>query len=375
MRSERNPAKTIALQAWMDSARRVSGSGWRTGASLRSSRPALAASLAWLVSAFMSWAILSCTHAHGAKSVVLPFADLHRKAAALGTRPRNLWTYGEFTVWSPVREGVFAAGFPRLVSYTILQKLAPFSVLPTEPIVQIAICESKFPIPGLQEGRRFEISGEAPAEVLEMLQGSCFYARLRLSAAPKPLWKNDGKRTDAETAKQNGESRPTAEGVERERKGERHRGKTEAGSVEPPMLLHFADIARAWKQRGTRPARTWVYGRFFVDTDAQNGLFIAHEAGLPTRRVVEGLLASAAIFPFGERFDTAIVSSHLPRLQIKRKAVIEVDKKHPALVREIVPAGGLLVRLELEEEPEVEGPGGAHGTRDFFSPVVRLFSP
>ncbi|QSR85726.1 hypothetical protein MacB4_00760 [Methylacidimicrobium sp. B4] len=331
--------------------------------------------MAWLLSALLSWAILSGTCAYGAKSVVLPFADLHRKVAALGTRPRNLWTYGEFTAWGPVREGVFAAGFPRLVSYTVLQKLAPFSVLPTEPIVQIAICETKFPIAGLREGRRFEISREAPAEVLEMLQGNGFYARIRLLGVPRPLWKSDSKEARAaSTAKNRGEVSP-AEEADRERRGESHRGKAEAVSAGPPMLLHFADIARVWTQRGTRPARTWVYGRFFVDTDAQNGLFIAHEAGLPTRRVVEGLLASAAIFPFGERFDTAIFSSHLPGFRPKRKAVIEIEKEHPALVREIVPAGGLLVRLDLEEEPEVESSGGGHGARDFFSPVVRLFSP
>jgi hypothetical protein len=270
---------------------------------------------------------------------------------------------------------VFAASFPRLLSYTVLQKLAPFSVLPTEPIVQITVCETPFPIPGLREGRRFEITQEAPAEVLEMLQGNCFYARLRLSVAPKALWKSDPEEAgEAATAKSQDDA-PATGRPEQGIRGDRHRGKAKGASPEPPMTLHFADIGRAWKERGTRPAQTWVYGRFFIDTDVQNGLFIAHEAGLATRRVVEGLLASAAIFPFGERFDTAIFSSHLSRLHVERKAVIEIDKEHPALVREIVPAGGLLVRLDLESEPEVEGPGGSHGAKDFFSPVVRLFSP
>ncbi|WP_018291574.1 hypothetical protein [Verrucomicrobium sp. 3C] len=331
--------------------------------------------MAGLVIALISFWILSGAHAQGAKKVVLPFSALHRKASQLGNRPRNLWTHGEFTAWSPAREGVFAASFPRLLSYTVLQKLAPFSVLPTEPIVQITICETPFPIPGLREGRRFEITQEAPAEVLEMLQGNCFYARLRLSAAPKALWKSDKEEAEEATAEKSEDEPPATGRPERGIRGDRHRGQEEGVSAEPPMTLHFADIARAWKQRGSRPSQTWVYGRFFVDTDVQNGLFTAHEAGLATRRVVEGLLASAAIFPFGERFDTAIFSSHLPGLPIKRKTVIEIDKEHPALAREIVPAGGLLVRLDLKDEPEIEGPGGNHGARDFFSPVVRLFSP
>ncbi|MDD4933929.1 MAG: hypothetical protein PHO89_10775 [Methylacidiphilaceae bacterium] len=331
--------------------------------------------LAWLLFAALSLLLLPGAQGKSIRRVVLPFSVLHREASKLGNRPRNLWTHGEFTAWSPLREGVFAAGFPRLLSYTILQKLAPFSVLPTEPVVQIAICESKFRIPGLREGRRFVITEEAPAEVLEILQGNCFYARLRLSAAPKTLWKSDQEEPGEAAVAKSADDPPAAGRRERGIRGDRHRGKAEGVSAAPPMLLHFADIARAWKKRGTRPAQTWVYGRFFVDTDVQNGLFIAHEAGLPTRRVVEGLLASAAIFPFGERFDTAIFSSHLPQLHIEKKGVMEIDKEHPALVREIVPAGGLLVRLDLEDEPVVEGPGGKHGARDFFSPVVRLISP
>lgn len=330
--------------------------------------------MAWLVFALLNLPFFFGGAVAAAKGAVLPFSTLHRKTAKLGNRPRNLWTYGEFTAWSPVQEGVFAAGFPRLLSYTVLQKLAPFSVLPTEPIVQIAVCETKFPILGLREGRRFAIAERAPAEVLEMMQGNCFYARLRLSEAPKPLWKSDREEAGAESpADRKGD--PASARVERARRGDLHRQKAGNRSEEAPMLLHFADIARAWKKRGTRPAKTWVYGRFFVDAEAQDGLFIAHEAGLPTRRMFEGLLASAAIYPFGERFDTAIFSSRLRHLRIERKVVMEIDKEHPALVQEIVPAGGLLVRLDLEEEPEVEGPGGAHGVRDFFSPVVRLFSP
>lgn len=338
------------------------------------SGPARGLPRAWLLCAVLNFLVLTGCPAKSVQELVLPFSTLHRKTAKLGNRPRNLWTCGEFTAWSPVRERVFAAGFPKLVNYTILQKLAPFSVLPTEPLVQIAICEADLPIPGLKEGRRFEITETEPAEVLEMLQGSCFYARLRLSAPPKPLWKGDPEEAGAVPAANEGSKGPAAAGG-RERGGGRSPGKGAPGSAEPPMTLHFADIARAYKKRGTRPARTWTYGRFFVDTDAQDGLFIAHESGLPTRRFVEGLLATAAIFPFGERFDTAIFSSRLPRLRIGKKDVIEIDKEHPALVREIVPAGGLLVRLDLEEEPEIEGPGGSHGTRDFFSPVVRLFSP
>ncbi|VVM07599.1 hypothetical protein [Methylacidimicrobium tartarophylax] len=328
-----------------------------------------------LVFALIGFWVLSVGHAQGAKQVVLPFSALHSKASQLGNRPRNLWTHGEFTAWGPVREGVFAASFPRLLSYTVLQKLAPFSVLPTEPIVQITICETPFPIPELREGRRFEITEEEPAKVLEMLQGNYFYARLRLSAAPKALWKSDPEEAGDATAEKSEDDPPATEKPERGIRGDRHLEKANGASPEPPTTLHFADIGRVWKERGTRPARTWVYGRFFVDTDVQNGLFTAHEAGLATRRVVEGLLASAAIFPFGERFDTAIFSSHVPGLQMKRKTVIEIDKEHAALVREIVPAGGLLVRLELKEEPEIEGPGGNHGAKDFFSPVVRLFSP
>lgn len=334
----------------------------------------------------ISWACLLCvllnllaltsSPAGSAKGLVLPFSTLHQKTAKFGNRPRNLWTCGEFTAWGRVREGVFAAGFPKLFSYTALQKLAPFSVLPTEPLVQIAICETEFPIPGLKEGRRFEISESEPAEVLEMLQGSCFYARLRLSAAPKPLWKEEKEEAGAEAAGGGVES-PSADRGRRRSQREGARGKAGTVAKEPPMLLHIADIARAYKKQGTRPAQTWTYGRFFVDTDVQNGLFLAHESGLPTRRVVEGLLASAAIFPFGERFDTAIFSSRLRNLPIGKKCVIEIDKEHPARVEEIVPAGGLLVRLDLDYEPVVEGVDAAraHGAKDFFSPVVRLFSP
>ncbi|CAB4243917.1 conserved protein of unknown function [Methylacidimicrobium sp. AP8] len=322
--------------------------------------------MAWLAFALLGWPVLSGAPAHGAQDAVLPFPELHKKIAKFGNRPRNLWTYGEFTAWGPVREGVFAASFPRLLSYTVLQKISSFSVLPTEPIVQIVICETEFPIPGLQEGRRFAIARDAPAQVLEMLQGRSFYARLRLSAPPEPLWKCNGKEAGAESA---------AERAEPEESADRRRRPGKAGPANHPILLHFSDIARVWKERGSHPAQTWVYGRFFVDTDAKGGLFIAHEAGLATRRTIEGLLASAAIFPFGERFDTAIFSSHLSGLRIERKAVIEIDKEHPAPVREIVPAGGLLVRLDLEERPKIEPPGGENGAKDFFSPLVRLFSP
>lgn len=327
--------------------------------------------------AVVNVALLFGSQARGAsKNVELPFSTLHRKALKLGNRPRHLWTYGEFTSWSPVQEGVFAAGFPKLLSYTLLQKIAPYVVFPTEPIVQIAICETEFPLPGLKQGRRFAITKEEPAEVLEMLQSNCFYARLRLSAPPQPLWKeNAEKDSDPSTPPAGKEAGFSAERGERGNMGNRHPAKRAPAPPEQPLVLHFADIARAGKQRGRHPSQTWTYGRFFVDSEVENGLFIAHESGLPTRRVVEGLLASAAIFPFGERYDTAIFSSHLRHLRIEKKSVIEIDKSNPACVREIVPAGGLLVRLDLETEPEVEGRGGSHGTRDFFSPVVRLISP
>ncbi|MGD9896285.1 MAG: hypothetical protein AB7T14_04280 [Candidatus Methylacidiphilaceae bacterium] len=348
----------------------------------------------WPLFAVMSFFVCFSSQAESTKSakstkrIVLPFPTLHRKVSEFGNKPRSLWTYGRFTAWSPVREGVFAAGFPKLLSHTALQKIAPYVVFPTEPLVQIAICETGFPIPGLKEGRDFEIAEDKPAEVLEMLQANCFYVRLRLSAAPKPLWEikktEKGDQREAQTARQS-EQGTLEEGDEGEEPASASEGRRTDAEARPPrrnagewakrpMLLHFADIARAWKKKGSRPARTWTYGRFFVDSDVQNGLFIAHESGLATRRAVEGLLASAVIFPFGERYDTAIFTTRLRHLDIHRKSVIEIDKSHPARVLEIASAGGLLVRLDLEEEPAIEGLGGSHGAGDFFSPVIRLFS-
>ncbi|WP_178087592.1 hypothetical protein, partial [Methylacidimicrobium cyclopophantes] len=314
--------------------------------------------LAWLLFVILNLLLFSGCQAKSIKGVVLPFSTLHRKTQKLGSKPRHLWTYGEFTAWSPVQEGVFAAAFPKLLSLTVLQKIAPYVVFPTEPIVQIAICEADFPIPGLKQGKRFVITEEEPAEVLEMLQSHCFYARLRLSAPPKLLGKPEEKESGGVKAEAGEEQGAAAgRGKRAEAEGRNPGEKTTERASEKPLVLHFSAIARAWKERGTRPSDTWTYGRFFIDAPPQEGLFIGHESGLATRRIIEGLLASAVVFPFGERYDTAIFSSRFRHLQIERKSVIEIDKRHPARVVEIVPAGGLLVRLDLEAEPQVEGPG------------------
>ncbi|KIE59450.1 hypothetical protein A946_01870 [Methylacidiphilum kamchatkense Kam1] len=307
---------------------------------------------------------------------IVPFAELHKKVSILGTKPKNVWTYGKFTAWAPVKDGVFAAGFPKLLSYSFLQKMSSFTVSPTEVIVQMAICETAFDIPGLKEGTRFEIAESNPAEVLEMIQAGSFYARLRLSSVPKILSipkaeKLEKKEKQPTSRKGAGSTDETLEEGEAETGQEESNNRTE----KRPLIVHFSDIGKAFKKRGIHPINTWTYGRFSVDSPYKDGLFIAHEAGLATRRIIEGVITAGIIFPFGERYDSAIFSSSLPHLKIDKKDIIEITKDRPAEVKEIVRAGGLIVRIELAHPPKIEKEGASNGAKDFFAPLIRIFSP
>lgn|GEM_PF-3462781 len=307
---------------------------------------------------------------------ILPFAELHKKVSILGTKPNNVWTYGEFTAWAAVKDGVFAAGFPKLLSYSFLQKMSSFTVSPTEVIVQMAICETTFAIPGLKEGIRFEITESNPAEVLEMIQAGSFYARLRLSSVPKLLSIPKAeklKKKEKQPKSKNGGGFTDEMLVEREAETEQEdsNNRREKG----PLIVHFSDIGKAFKKRGIHPNNTWTYGRFSVDSPYKEGLFIAHEAGLATRRIIEGVITAGIIFPFGERYDNAIFSSSLPHLKIDKKDIIEITKDRPAEVKEIVRAGGLIVRIELAHPPKVEKESSSDGAKDFFAPLIRIFSP
>ncbi|QSR88794.1 hypothetical protein IT6_00325 [Methylacidiphilum caldifontis] len=305
------------------------------------------------------------------KEKIIAFSELHKKLTQLGTKPHNVWTYGEFTAWGEVKDGVFAASYPKLLSYGFLQKITPFTVSPMEVIVQIAVCEADFPIPAMKEGMRFEITKSEPAEVIEMIQSNCFYARLRLSAPPRILSIPKAEKVDKKKAKK--ETRQQKEAFAN--------GQIEGSNnpeeqiADQPLVVHFSDIERALKKRGPHPIETWTYGRFSVDSPLKDGLFIAHEAGLATRRIVEGVISAGIIFPFGERYDSAIFVSDIPNLKIPKKSVIEIPKNHPARVEEIVKAGGLIVRIKLENIPKVEQEGSSDGAKDFFSPLIRVFSP
>ncbi|ACD83371.1 hypothetical protein [Candidatus Methylacidiphilum infernorum] len=303
-----------------------------------------------------------------AHEVVIPFSELHKKLSALGTKPRNVWTYGKFTAWEEVQDGVFAASFPKLLSYGIFQKLSAFTVSPTEVIVQIAVCETDIPIPAIKQGTRFEITRTEPAEVLEMIQSNSFYARLRLSASPLILSIPKAEKVKNKKGKPQ-EQRTLAH----EQQFEESSGSGQAN--DEPLVVHFSDIEKALKKRGPHPQNTWTYGRFSVDSPLQEGLFIAHEAGLATRRIVEGVISAGIIFPFGERYDSAIFISEIPRLKIPKKSVIEISKNQPAAVVEIVQASGLIVRIELDHKPKIEKEGSSDGAKDFFSPLIRAFSP
>ncbi|CAI9085899.1 hypothetical protein A7K73_05455 [Candidatus Methylacidiphilum fumarolicum] len=312
---------------------------------------------------------------HNSKNI-LPFAELHKKVSILGTKPKNVWTYGVFTAWAPVKDGVFAAGFPKLLSYSFLQKMSAFTVSPTEVIVQMAICETAFAIPGLKEGTRFEITASNPAQVLEMIQAGSFYARLRLSSAPKILSIPKAeklKKKEKQPKSMNGVG--STEEVFEEGEAETVQKNSNNSIEKGPLIVHFSDIGKAFKKRGIHPNDTWTYGRFSVDSPYKDGLFIAHEAGLATRRIIEGVISAGIIFPFGERYDSAIFSSRLPHLKIDKKDIIEITKDHPAEVKEIVRAGGLIVRIELADPPKVEKEGSSDGAKDFFAPLIRIFSP
>ena len=258
---------------------------------------------------------------------VIKFVRVPEVLEEQGPRPKNVWVYGRFTARTAVSDGLFLASVNEGINWPDWEENFNLIDNPGNYVFRRVVFQTKTPLPEIRKGTKFSIPKEHPARLVEIDLVDGTITRMVL------------------------ESPPVIEsqiGAGRRVKPEDPSTKHPAEGKEPPRrVVYFKQLGSIAQIEGSRPENLWVWGNFSARSNLRDGIFTATPAGVESRRVIEWIVGAALIYPVSEIPSRVIFYVHRPR-KIQKGDRIEITAKHPAKVRRLFLAGGVLTWLDLD---------------------------
>ncbi len=257
---------------------------------------------------------------------VIKFVHVSEILEEQGPRPKNVWVYGRFTARGPVSDGLFVASVNEGINWPDWEEHFNLIDNPGNYVFRRVVFWTKSPLPEMRKGTKFMIPKEHPARLVEIDQVDGTIARMVLESPPV-------------IESQIGAGRPVKPEAD-------SAGKT-SGGERPRRVVYFKQLGSIAKVEGSHPENLWTWGNFSARSDLRDGIFTATPAGVESRRVIEWIAGAVLIYPIVEIPSRVIFYVHRPR-KIRSGERVEVTAKHPAQVRRLFMAGGVLVWLDLD---------------------------
>ncbi|MDD4932252.1 MAG: hypothetical protein PHO89_02145 [Methylacidiphilaceae bacterium] len=258
---------------------------------------------------------------------VMKFVHLPEIAEEQGPRPKNVWIYGRFTARTAVSDGVFLASVNEGINWPDWEEHFNLIDNPGNYVFRRVVFRTKTPLPTIRKGTKFSIPKDHPARLVEIDRVDGVIARMVLESAPVI---------------------ESQEGAGRLVKAEDNSTKQTSDGKEPPRrVVYLKQLGSIAKLEGSHPENLWTWGTFSARSDLRDGVFTATPAGVESRRVIEWIAGAVLIYPIVEIPSRIIFYVHRPR-KIRNGDRVVVTPKHPAQVRRLFLAGGVLAWLDLD---------------------------
>ncbi|VVM05615.1 hypothetical protein [Methylacidimicrobium tartarophylax] len=260
------------------------------------------------------------------KARVMKFVHVPEIWEEQGPRPKNVWIYGRFTARTAVSDGLFLASVNEGINWPDWEEHFNLIDNPGNYVFRRVVFQTKNPLPTLRKGTKFAIPKDHPARLVEIDRVDGVITRMVLESPPV-------------IESQEGAGRKVAP---------QETSATNAPARERPRrVVPLGALAAIAKQEGVHPENLWTWGKFSARSDLREGIFTATPAGVESRRVVEWIAGAVLIYPIVEIPSRVIFYVHQPR-KIRNGDEVVVSPKHPAKVKRLFLAGGLLVWLDLD---------------------------
>lgn len=270
------------------------------------------------------------------KARVMRFVHVPEVWDEQGPRPKNVWIYGRFTARTPVSDGLFLASVNEGINWPDWEENFNLIDNPGNYVFRRVVFQTKTPLPTIRKGTKFSIPKDHPARLVEIDRVDGVITRMVLESPPI-------------IESQEGAGRRVSPGSDPAPKA--------SASERPRRVVYFNQLGSIARQEGVHPENVWTWGNFSARSDLRDGIVTATPAGVESRRVLEWIAGAVLIYPIVEVPSRAILYVHQPR-RIRNGDRIVITPKHPARVKRLFLAGGVLVWLDLDppqsSEPQLQ---------------------
>ncbi|VVM07147.1 hypothetical protein MAMC_01449 [Methylacidimicrobium cyclopophantes] len=266
------------------------------------------------------------------KARVVKFVHIPEIWEEEGPRPQNVWVYGRFTARTAVSDGLFLASVNEGINWPDWEEHFNLIDNPGNYVFRRVVFHTKTPLPTIRKGTKFAIPKEHPARLVEIDRVDGVITRMVLESPPV-------------IESQEGAGRLVVPKSDSDAKA--------AATARPKRVVPIGELPALAKQEGVHPENLWIWGVFSARSDLRDGIFTATPAGVESRRVVEWIAGAVLAYPVVEIPSRLIFYVHRPR-QIRNGDRIVITPKHPARVKRLFLAGGVLAWLDFDPPPANE---------------------